>query len=119
MISFVVEGELPDMNTIIKESKAHYHAYNNIKRTYTDLVRYSAPRATVEGLSNFKITWYCKNRKKDKDNIMAGQKFIFDGLKEAGVIKDDTWQYIGNIYHLFEIDKKNPRVLIEIIPSIH
>lgn len=62
-----------------------------------------------------KFTWYCKDRRKDKDNVIAGQKFVFDGLQKAGIIEDDGWKQVGNISHEFKIDKKNPRVIIEII----
>lgn len=58
------------------------------------------------------ITWYCKNKRKDKDNIMAGQKFIFDGLQKAGVLSNDGWKQIGDVTHRFEVDKRNPRVEI-------
>lgn len=33
-------------------------------------------------------------RPKDGDNLMAACKGLFDGLKDAGVIKDDSAQYV-------------------------
>lgn len=45
---------------------------------------------------------------------MAGQKFIFDALQEIGFIKNDGWKQIRNVTHMFEVDKNNPRIEIEI-----
>ncbi len=33
----------------------------------------------------------------------------------AGAIKNDTRRYINSITHRFELDRKNPRVEVEII----
>lgn len=109
-----IPGELPSLNEIIDESKKHYHAYNKIKTANTDKVTWVAKGNKTIGKANYIITWYCKDRKKDKDNIMAGQKFIFDGLVHAGVIANDNWKYIGDITHRFEVDKVNPRIEITI-----
>ena len=63
---------------------------------------------------DLEFVWYCKNRRKDKDNILVGQKFIIDGLVEAGVIENDGWNEIGDIKHEFARDKNNPRVEVKI-----
>ncbi len=61
--------------------------------------------------ADFEITFYCKNRRKDKDNMLGGGlKFIFDGLVKAGVIENDGWKQVGRIIPHFEIDKENPRI---------
>lgn len=60
------------------------------------------------------ITWYCKNKRKDKDNIAAGIKFILDGLVKAGTIENDGWKQVNNFSHSFKVDKDNPRVEVEI-----
>src|SRR5699024_6534688 len=77
----IIPGELPGMNEIIKASKSHYHAYNNMKRKHTEHIAWLAK---AEGKQykkiDLEIIWICKNRRKDKDNIIAGTKFILDGL---------------------------------------
>ena len=60
------------------------------------------------------ITWYCKNKKKDKDNIAAGIKFILDGLVMADAIEDDGWKQVNSFKHSFKVDKLNPRVEVRI-----
>jgi Holliday junction resolvase RusA-like endonuclease len=56
------------------------------------------------------ITWYCPNKRKDKDNVMAGCKFIFDALQVVGLIKNDGWNQIAGIVPRFEVDRENPRI---------
>lgn len=112
----IIPGELPGMNEIIKASKSHYHAYNNMKRKHTENIAWLA-KATKKKYEkiDLEITWICKNRRKDKDNIMAGgTKFILDGLVEGGMIANDGWRHIGDIDHKFKVDRDNPRIEVRI-----
>lgn len=114
-MKIVIPGELPDLNTIISESKkgkGKYQPYNEIKKEHTSIVAWIAKSKIKKKLEkiDLEIKWICKDRKKDKDNIMAGTKFILDGLVVAGVIENDGWKQIGDINHSFEVDKDNPRI---------
>lgn len=53
---------------------------------------------------------YFKSRPIDPDNIMS--KVYIDGLVDAGVIKDDSMQYVGRVILESHIDKHQPRVEI-------
>lgn len=115
--TIVIPGELPDLNQIIAESKNHWGSYSSLKKTNTQLVAFCTKQATKQKYKkiDLEITWYCKDRRKDKDNIMAGGlKMILDGLVVAGVIQNDGWAHIGSINNHFEVDKNNPRVEIKI-----
>jgi Holliday junction resolvase RusA-like endonuclease len=114
MIKFTIPGELPTMNEIVEVSKSHHMRYASMKKEYTYLVQMCAYNLPKVKLADYEIIWYCKNRRKDKDNIMSGQKFIFDGLVQAGVIENDGWDQIGDVTHAFEVDKVNPRVEVRI-----
>lgn len=115
----VIPGELPDLNTIIAEAKkgrGRYQPYNEMKREHTENIAWVAKSETKKKLKriDLEITWVCKDRRKDKDNIMAGTKFILDGLVVAGVIPNDGWKEIGRISHDFKVNKHNPRVEVEL-----
>jgi Holliday junction resolvase RusA-like endonuclease len=114
MVKFTIPGALPTMNEIVKASKSHPMAYANMKKDYTALVMIHAQKLPKITKADFEITWYCKDKRKDKDNIMTGQKFIFDGLVKAEVMKNDGWGEVGNVSHFFQIDKENPRVEVVI-----
>ena len=112
----VIPGELPDLNQIIAESKNHWGSYSSLKKANTQLVAFCTKQATKRRYKkiDLDITWYCKNKRKDKDNIMAGTKFILDGLVLAGIITNDGWANIGEIRHKFDVDKQDPRVEVKI-----
>lgn len=115
MIKFTIPGELPTANEVIASLNTQRRGvYAKIKRNNTYLVQLKARGLRKVKKADFEITWYCKNKRKDKDNIMFGQKFIFDGLVGAGVLENDGWAQIGDVSHKFKIDKGNPRVEIRI-----
>jgi Holliday junction resolvase RusA-like endonuclease len=116
-VKLVILGNLPTLNEIIDAAKRSRYIYAEMKITNDELVAWSALSQKIADLeyADFNIKWICKNKKFDKDNIMAGQKFIFDGLRLAGKIKNDGWKQIGKVAHEFEVDKHNPRIEIEII----
>src|SRR5690606_32143178 len=121
-MKFDIEGRLPGLNEIIdaaKRGKGKYQPYSMMKQTYTDMVAWLAkklPKYKYEQV-NIIITWYEPNEKRDPDNIMAGQKFILDALVHAGVIPNDSQKYIAGIVHRFRVDKRRPRVEVEIIDA--
>lgn len=109
--TLIIPGELPDMNQIISASKSHHMRYSKMKKKYTDLVTWIAKGKGKFERVDLNITWFCKNRRKDKDNICGGGiKFILDGLVASGMIKNDGWKEINNFNHKFSIDKDNPRI---------
>jgi len=116
---FVIRGELPSMNEIIKETKRWKSAYNsNIKSVSTNLCKLSCLKLQkIDFKAFFLITFYCKNKKKDPDNIDVAKKFIFDGMVNAGKLKNDGWKQIGGFHPEFYVDKTNPRIEVEIFRS--
>jgi len=119
-MKFDIEGRLPGLNEMIdaaKQGKGKYQPYSMMKQTYTDMVAWLAKKA---GLPKYEkayliITWCEPDERRDPDNIMAGQKFILDGLVQAGVLPNDSQKYVRGIVHRFKVDRKNPRVEVEIV----
>ena len=111
-----IPGRLPGLNEIIAAAKSHYAKYSNEKKEYTEEVAWLAKHARLPKFEKayLVITWFEPDRRRDPDNIMAGQKFIMDGLVQAGVIPDDSQKYIAGIVHRFRVDRKNPRIEVEI-----
>lgn len=106
----VIPGELPALNEIINASKTHYQAYRKMKKINTNKVRAVMQSVPAQEKVYLKIDWYCKNKRKDTDNIAVGKKFILDGMVEAGVIKNDGWKEILGFRDSFYVDKDNPRI---------
>ena len=116
MNKIIIPGELPGMNEITGSSSAGWQGYAKIKKQYTELVAWNAKTQIKNKLKyiDIDITWVCKNKRRDKDNISAGVKFILDGLVEASIIENDGWKQINNIYHHFRVDKNNPSVIVKL-----
>ena len=114
-MKFEIPGKLPGLNEVVAAAKRHFGSYSSDKKRYTELVSLYARKMPQYGKINITITWIEKNEKRDKDNISGGgTKFILDGLVLARVILNDTWKYIGNITHRYEVDKQNPRIEVEL-----
>ena len=114
-MKLIIPGTLPSLNEIIDAAKGHWNNYREMKETYTQYVAWRAKRLPKVTCADLIITWYCPDRRRDKDNIMAGTKFLLDGLQKAKKIENDGWKQIRNITHRFEVDKVEPRVEVEII----
>ncbi|BCJ86471.1 RusA family crossover junction endodeoxyribonuclease [Effusibacillus dendaii] len=113
-MKITIPGTLPTMNEIIDVCKKHWAKYYDMKTINTYVVKFAAKNLPHMKRINLTIHWYCKDKRQDKDNIMAGTKFILDGLKEAGVIENDGWKQIGDINNRFYVDKENPRIEVEV-----
>lgn len=111
-----IPGRLPGLNEIIEAAKSHFGAYAKMKEEHTTAITWLAKQARLAKFEKayLVITWFEPDRRRDPDNIMAGQKFILDGLVQAGVLPGDSQKYIQGIYHRFRVDRKNPRVEVEI-----
>ena len=114
-MKFDIEGRLPGLNEMIEAAKSHFGAYASMKQTYTDMVAWLAKKLPAYEKVALIITWHEPDQRRDPDNIMAGQKFILDGLVAAGTIPNDSQKYVRGIMHRFEVDRQNPRVEVEIV----
>jgi Holliday junction resolvase RusA-like endonuclease len=109
---FTIKGSLPDFNSF---APANWRKFARIKKKATEKVAEAAkdlPKFTHPIF--LKISYYPKDKRKDKDNIAASKKFILDGLIKAGKIPNDGWGEIDCWIEEFEVDKSNPRIEIEI-----
>lgn len=113
-MKIIIPGELPGLNEIITAAKAHPKRYADLKRANTGRVMAAAHGTPHMVRVDVVITWICKDKRRDKDNIMAAQKFVFDGLHKGGVLDNDGWAQIGDVAHKFAVDKQNPRVEVEL-----
>ena len=114
----IIKNELTDLNTYINKERSNRYSGASVKKQNTSIVMWECKAQKItKARESVYITfrWFCKNKKKDKDNIAFAKKFILDGLVEAGVIKNDGWDDIEGFQDEFEIDAKNPRIEVEIV----
>ena len=65
-----------------------------------------------------KYRWYEKDRRRDLDNVSSyGRKVIQDALVETGILQNDGWKQITGFADDFYVDKKYPRIEVELWES--
>lgn len=112
-----ISGALPSANEYIHALARNRYLGGAMKRESTELVAWTAKSQFPNGVKEIDVPvfiefhWYCKNKKKDPDNVAFAKKFIFDGLQVAGILQQDTWKSIIGFSDHFYIDKINPRVV--------
>lgn len=113
-----IPGTFPGLNDYIGAERKHRQIAAKMKREETLRVRLLSarlPRFTTP--VKLIITWREKDARRDPDNIIFAKKFILDGLKEAGVIEQDSQKWIKGIAESWIIDKANPGVEVLIIET--
>ena len=118
-MKLTIWGTLPGLNDIIAENRRNYYAGAKQKKETQFLVVLAARKSLKKwkptGPVYMTYRWYEPNKKRDKDNIAAGgRKIIQDALVEAGYLKNDGWNDIVGFRDEFYIDKKEPRIEVEI-----
>jgi hypothetical protein len=112
---FKVSGEFEGMNEIVALAKQHWGAYAEMKKTNTMRVWSAIKVARIQPVTKpvtVSFLWICKDRRRDKDNLASGKKFILDGLELAGIVRRDSWKLIAGFSDSFEVDKKHPGVIV-------
>lgn len=111
---FIIRGRLPSLNEYCKAERTGYHCANNMKKSCQRAVEADIRRFKLKPIKRpVKILYrfYEPNRRRDKDNIAGvAHKFIQDALVNAGILKDDGWDYITGFSDEFYIDKSKPRI---------
>ncbi len=118
MLKLVIPGSLTDLNKYINAERTNRYIGAKIKKDETERVywlckvqRLKPPSGPI---GNIEFIWYCKDKRKDKDNTAYSKKYILDGLKLAKIISDDGWDDYLSFTDKFEIDAKNPRIEVNI-----
>lgn len=116
--ALTIPGELPDLNQIINEAKSHWSAYRKEKNAYTLRVKQLARKGGLKLHQcpvRISFVWVTGDLRKDPDNVSSGgRKAILDGLEAAGVLRRDSRKWIVGFTDDFAVDKKNPRIEVEL-----
>jgi len=124
---FFVPLTLPGLNDIIlarsqsktfkrKGKTVRVDNYQKLKKEYESLIISAIQLAKLKPIKRayFIFTWIEQNRKRDKDNISAGKKFILDSLVSAKILPNDGWANVVGWHESFEINARKPGVRVQI-----
>ena len=94
--TFFIPGPLPGLNEIIaagkkiipwlSKGKRRVYELTQLKERWDTRVVHEVMFHKIKPMDavDVKLVWIEPNRRRDKDNVMAGKKFILDGLVKAG-----------------------------------
>lgn len=113
----IIKGNLPGRNEAEDAARTHWSAGAKLKKQYTELIAWECRIQKIKPyIMSVLITikFFERDYRRDADNIIAGTKYILDGLVIAGVIKNDTRKLVSLRIEPVEVDGKNPRIEVEI-----
>ena len=116
---FTIDGRLPSLNDYIKAERSGWQAANSMKHRYENVVVVSAKKAHLKRIRKpvrIRYTFFERDRRRDKDNIAGvAHKIVQDALVKSGMLINDSWNYVVGFSDEFQIDKKKPRIEVELI----
>lgn len=115
MQKFTVPGRLPGYNDLHQ----NWQKSRRVKQEAMEWVMWSAKAARIkpiQGRCQVDLVCYEPNARRDPDNVISGaRKVILDALQRLGVLAGDGRKYVSKaINDRVEVDRKNPRVEVEI-----
>lgn len=112
-----INMKLPSLNEYVRANRTvsrGYFAGAKMKNEVEEGIIYSLARLPKITKPVFiRFTWIEKNRKRDKDNIAFGKKFILDAMQKSGKLDNDNWKWIRGFSDTFEIGK-DYKVILDI-----
>lgn len=119
MEQLTIEGRLAGLNELIAAERSNRYMGAQMKRSAQAYVAY-AVRSQLRGVRftrpvRLLYSFYEPNKRRDHDNVAGfAHKVIQDALVECGVLADDGWDEVAGFSDSFFIDKKRPRIVVEI-----
>ena len=116
--TLIIKGRLPGLNEIITANRSSKYEAAKQKKDVEGMIGWYI-REQLKGVKidkPVKLThwFYEPSKRRDKDNIVAGKKFIWDSLVRCGVLKNDGWNEIEDFRDYVLVDEMDPRVVVEI-----
>ena len=97
-----IEGKLPTANEYILACRKNIYAANKLKKdTELYLMWKLSKLSPVDRPARYYFEWHEKSRRRDKDNVAFGAKFVFDALQKAGKLPNDNNKWVQGFEHDF------------------
>lgn len=114
-----IPGRLPGLNELIEAERANRYKGAKLKkdaeRRICAEIRRQAHGVHIRQPVVMRYLWVEPDRRRDRDNITAGRKFVQDALVRRKVLQNDGWKEIAGFSDDWDVDKARPRVEIEIV----
>lgn len=111
---FVIRGEFASLNEYIdacRISRGRWNKGNSMKQQDQKRIMMYLPPIKVKPPVYIEYTFYCRDRRKDKDNVSGYFHKVFqDALVQAHILPNDTWDMVTGFSDRFFVDREHPRI---------
>lgn len=113
MQQFTIQGRFCSLNEFYR---LHHYAQAKEKADSEARIIAAIKAAGIKPVRRciYSVLWVEPNHKRDLDNVAFGKKFIQDAMIKAGIIENDTAEFIAGFSDAFAYDKDLPRVVVTI-----
>ena len=119
-MKFTIKGTLPSLNNYISANRTNKNAGAEFKKDYQRIIGLYIKKAKLKPVKKYPITlrikFYEPNKRRDLDNVQSfSTKIIQDALVTYGILENDNQKCINKLENNnFYLDRKNPRIEVEI-----
>lgn len=119
MRKLIIPGRLPGLNEAFDAARRNKHVEAKTRHSFENFIIWHAKRCLNDWKPKPPVvlhyTFYEPNKRRDKDNVAGyAMKLIQDSLVKAGYLRGDGWACIDNMTFAWAVDKKRPRIEVEI-----
>lgn len=98
-----IKGKLPSLNEYIGACRTNAHVGARMKADIEQMIMLQlAPMKPIASPVIIHFLWHERTRRRDKDNVAAGKKFILDAMQKSGKLINDNNKYIQGFTDKFE-----------------
>ena len=115
-LEIIILQQWKSTNEILSEAKAHFSKYMRIQKKVKEAACLFAMKHKQRVKPPVKIAmhWHLTSGM-DCDNVVLNQKFVIDGIVQAGVLPDDSPRYFpGPLNHSFQYGCAESLVIVKI-----
>ena len=112
-MKYIIPGIPPSLNQFA--GRNNQWDWRKEKKEWSEKVCWLCRPKPEKPYDKAKVTltyFFLDNRRRDPDNYSG--KMILDGLTQAGIISDDSFSHIELCLRCGGVDRRNPRVEIEV-----
>ena len=98
-----IQGKLPSLNEYIEACRTNYGKGSRIKKEIeSPIILQLARMKPITSPVIIHFLWHERTRRRDKDNVAAGKKFILDAMQKSGKLINDNNNYIKGFTDRYE-----------------
>ena len=108
-----IVGKIPSLNEYIEACRRNAHCGARLKyKIEAGIIPQLAKLTKIENPVYITFIWHEVDKRRDKDNVSAGKKFILDALQKSGKLINDNNKYIIGFTDKFDYTAKENAVTL-------